>query len=148
MANTCASRLPCRNSTRYLFSVSFFLAIFIILAFIDYESIYKGTNIEPVSRYKQSQLQRKVPERYDGGQREKSWQEESGDSKGLRELMSQYAEAAAGVTLTEADKPNLPHTPAEQDGTLPFKKNVCKRRRERQKKEKIIEMEQHDSSVN
>ena len=73
-----------------------------------------------MSRYKQSQLQRKVPERYDGGQREKSWQEESGDSKGLRELMSQYAEA--GVTLTEADKPNLPHTPAEQDGTLPLKK--------------------------
>ena len=74
MANTCALRFPCRNSTRYLFSVSFFLAIFIILAFIDYESIYKGTNSEPVSRYKQSQLQRKVPERYDGGQREKSWQ--------------------------------------------------------------------------
>ena len=103
MANTCASRLPCRNSTRYLFSVSFFLAIFIILAFIDYESIYKGTNSEPVSRYKQPQLQRKVPGRYDGGQREQSWQEESRDSKGLRELTSQYAEA--DVTLTEADKP-------------------------------------------
>ena len=27
-------------------------------------------------------------------------------------------------------------------------KNVCKRRREGQKKEKIVEMEQHDSSVN
>lgn len=64
-----------------------------------------------MSRYKQSQLQRKVPERYDGSQREQSWQEESGDSKGLRELMSQYAEA--DVTLTEADKPNLPHAEAE-----------------------------------
>ena len=36
----------------------------------------------------------------------------------------------------------------DQDRLLPFKKNVCKRRREGQKKEKIIEMEQHDSSVN
>ena len=116
MANTCALRLPCRNSTCYLFSVSFFLAIFIILAFIDYESICKGTNSEPVSRYKQSQLQRKVPERYGGGQREQSWQEESRDSKGLRELTSQYAEA--DVTLTEADKPNLPHAAAEQDSCL------------------------------
>ena len=134
MANTCALRL--RNSTRYLFSVSFFLAIFIILAFIDYESIYKGTNIEPVSRYKQSQLQRKVPGRYDGGQREQSWQVESGDSKGLRELMSQYAEA--GVTLTEADKPNLPHTPAEQDGTLPFKKMFANAEEKDKKRRKSL----------
>ena len=138
MANTCASRLPCRNSTRYLFSVSFFLAIFIILAFIDYESIYKGTNSEPVSRYKQPQLQRKVPGRYDGGQREQSWQEESRDSKGLRELMSQYAEAAAGVTLTEADKPNLPHTPAEQDGTLPFKKMFANAEEKDKKRRKSL----------
>ena len=136
MANTCALRFPCRNSTRYLFSVSFFLAIFIILAFIDYESIYKGTNIKPVSRYKQSQLQRKVPERYDGGQGEQSWQEESGDSKGLRELMSQYAEA--GVTLTEADKPNLPHTPAEQDGTLPLKKMFANAEEKDKKRRKSL----------
>ena len=92
--------------------------------------------MEPVSRYKQSQLQRKVPERYDGGQQEQSWQEESGDSKGLRELMSQYAEA--GVTLTEADKPNLPHTPAEQDGTLPFKKMFANAEEKDKKRRKSL----------
>ena len=44
--------------------------MFIILAFIGFESFYKGTNSEqrPLSTYKQSQLQRKVPGRYDGNE--------------------------------------------------------------------------------
>lgn len=89
-----------------------------------------------MSRYKQLTLQRKVPGRYDGGQREQSWQEESGDSKGLRELMSQYAEA--DVTLTEADKPNLPHAPAEQDRTLPFKKMFANAEEKDKKRKKSL----------
>ena len=52
---------------------------------------------------------------YDGNERERSWQDER-DSKGLQEL-SQYAEA--DVTLTEADKPNLPHALVDQDRLLP-----------------------------
>lgn len=141
MANKYALRLPCRNSTRCLFSVSFFLAIFLILAFICCESIYKGPNSEqrPVSRYKQSQLQRKV----DGNEREQSGQDESGDFKGLREL-SQYAEADA--TLTEADKQNLPHGPAEQDRILPFKKMFANAEEKDKKRRKSL-LEQHDSSV-
>ena len=57
-----------------------------------HSSVTKGTNSEqrPLSRYKQSQLQRKVRGRYDGNEREWSWQDER-DSKGLQEL-SQYAE--------------------------------------------------------
>ena len=104
-------------TTRYFFSVSLvFWAIFIILAFIGYSSFYKGTNGEQrlLSRYKQSQLQGKVPGSYDDNERERPWQEES-----LQEL-SQYAEA--DVTLTEADKPNLQHALVDQDRRLPFKK--------------------------
>ena len=71
-----------------------------------------------MSRQQQSQLQRKVPGRYDGNERERSWQDER-DSKGLQEL-SQYAEA--DVTLTEANKPNLPHALVDPDRLLPFKK--------------------------
>lgn len=50
--------------------------------------------------------------------------------------MSQYAEA--GVTLTEADKPNLPHTPAEQDGTLPFKKMFANAEEKDKKRRKSL----------
>ena len=71
-----------------------------------------------MSRYKQSQLQGKVPGSYDGNERELPWQDER-DSKGLQEL-SQYAEA--DVTLTEANKPNLQHALVDQDRLLPFKK--------------------------
>ena len=70
-----------------------------------------------MSRYKQSQLQGKVPGSYDGNERERPWQDER-DSKSLQEL-SQYAEA--DVTLTEADKPNLQHALVDQDRLLPFK---------------------------
>ena len=96
-----------------------------------------------MSRYKQSQLQGKVPGSYDDNERERPWQDER-DSKSLQEL-SQYAEA--DVTLTEADKPNLQHALVDQDRLLPFKK--CLQTAERKtKKKKIIEMEQHDCSVN
>ena len=84
-----------------------------------------------MSRYKQSQLQRKV----DGNEREQSGQDESGDFKGLREL-SQYAEADA--TLTEADKQNLPHGPAEQDKILPFKKMFANAEEKDKKRRKSL----------
>ena len=59
--------------------------------------------------------------------------------KVYRNWSSQYVEA--DVTLTEADKPNLRHTLVDQDRLLPVKKMFANAG----EKEKIIEMEQHDS---
>ena len=56
--------------------------------------------------------------------------------RSTRELMSQYAEA--DVTLTEADKPNLPHAPAEQDRTLPFKKMFANAEEKDKKRKKSL----------
>ena len=92
--------------------------------FIGFESFYKGTNNEqrPSLTYKQSQLQRKVPGRYHGNERYRSWQDER-DSKGLQELRNRSSQCVeADVTLTEADKPNLPHALVDQDRLLLVKK--------------------------
>ena len=59
-----------------------------------------------------------------------------GKMKETPKVYSQYAEA--DVTLTEADKPNLRHALVDQDRLLPFKKTVCKRRREGQKRRKSL----------
>ena len=137
MANKCALWLSCRNSTLYLSSVSsVFWAIFFILAFIGYESFYKGKNSEqtPLSRYKQSHLKRKVRGRYDGNERERSWQDER-DSKGLLEL-SQYAEELMYLSLRLINR--IWRMPCWIKVDYCLLKKCLQTPERRQKKEKVI----------